>query len=222
MRCLFALGIACAVCTGTAAGDLSKGPPFRFLGTPGIYVVCSVAGGTDSPIHRAFDAAAREDQGWKTVTGDLATVYLHPDCRLSDIVRYIDVSFARNDPDERAFFYTSTFTEEEVLAHKIDIIIRKDQQLLDMYPDEFRVDVMIVPDMKSLCRVYREIFGTEASHEAFYVYRYNTVYVSASRLSESILAHELAHALIDHYFTVAPPLKIRELLACYCDVHLRE
>ena len=35
-----------------------------------------------------------------------------------------------------------------------------------------------------------------------------------------MLAHELAHAIIDHYLTVRPPAQTAEILARYVDSHL--
>ena len=38
----------------------------------------------------------------------------------------------------------------------------------------------------------------------------------------NIIAHEMGHAIVDHYFAAIPPEKIRELLASYVDLHLAE
>jgi Zn-dependent peptidase ImmA (M78 family) len=37
-----------------------------------------------------------------------------------------------------------------------------------------------------------------------------------------VIAHELGHAVCDHYFLVIPPEKVREMLASYVDAHLEE
>ena len=39
-------------------------------------------------------------------------------------------------------------------------------------------------------------------------------------ISDSVMAHEMAHAVIDNYFNVIPPEKTAELLATYVDSHL--
>jgi len=41
-------------------------------------------------------------------------------------------------------------------------------------------------------------------------------------LNENILAHEMGHCIIDHYFVILPPRKIQEMLAVYVDIHLQE
>jgi STE24 endopeptidase len=37
---------------------------------------------------------------------------------------------------------------------------------------------------------------------------------------EVVIAHEMGHAAIDHYFAIKPPEKIAEMLAQYVDMHL--
>jgi predicted Zn-dependent protease len=47
-----------------------------------------------------------------------------------------------------------------------------------------------------------------------------TIYTSEQDISDSVIAHEIGHAVVDHFFTVKPPEKIGEMLAQYVDVHL--
>lgn len=51
---------------------------------------------------------------------------------------------------------------------------------------------------------------------------FNTIYSSMQDVSDSNISHEMAHAVIDDYFKVAPPEKTAELLAVYVDSHLDE
>ncbi|MEH0019750.1 MAG: hypothetical protein V6Z89_08855 [Desulfobacter sp.] len=37
-----------------------------------------------------------------------------------------------------------------------------------------------------------------------------------------MLAHEIAHAVVDHYLDVRPPRATAEILARYVDAHLNE
>ena len=41
-----------------------------------------------------------------------------------------------------------------------------------------------------------------------------------TQLRVGILAHEMAHAVIDHYFGVKPPKATAEILAQYVDAHI--
>jgi hypothetical protein len=44
--------------------------------------------------------------------------------------------------------------------------------------------------------------------------------VSVADLHEGMLAHEMAHAIIDHFFAVRPPSSTAEILARYVGKHL--
>ena len=55
---------------------------------------------------------------------------------------------------------------------------------------------------------------------AFYSPKTKTVYFSLKDLYLKVFAHELAHAVIDHYFEKAPPTKIHEMLAQYVENQL--
>jgi hypothetical protein len=57
---------------------------------------------------------------------------------------------------------------------------------------------------------------------SFYVYDLNTIYVSAGSFKREVLGHEIAHAVISHYFVVQPPMKAQEVLAGYVEYQLRE
>ena len=41
-------------------------------------------------------------------------------------------------------------------------------------------------------------------------------------INEGILAHEMAHAIIDHFFDIRPPRATAEILARYVDKHLND
>jgi hypothetical protein len=46
--------------------------------------------------------------------------------------------------------------------------------------------------------------------------------VNADDLTEGILAHEMAHSIIDHFLVIRPPKAATEILARYVDRHLFE
>ncbi|MCX5666928.1 MAG: hypothetical protein NTY34_01245, partial [Candidatus Omnitrophica bacterium] len=66
------------------------------------------------------------------------------------------------------------------------------------------------------------IFKTRESYKSFYVHAYRTIYTSEESISDSVMVHEMAHAVIDNYFSVVPPAKVAEVLASYVDLHLEE
>ena len=47
--------------------------------------------------------------------------------------------------------------------------------------------------------------------------KYSAIYAYERGLVENILAHELAHCIIDHYFKIVPPLNTTEIIAQHVD-----
>ena len=66
------------------------------------------------------------------------------------------------------------------------------------------------------------MMGARQRYQAFYIYQYMTIYTSEESISDSVMSHEMAHAVIDSYFSANPPPKVAEILATYVDVHLEE
>jgi len=164
--------------------------------------------------------AAEKD--WTVITSSYATICVQSGVDLTNAIKKIDVDFAKYDLVEKEIFLERGISEEEKVANKIDILIRKTRRVLDMYPAAFKINIKIYNTQEGLNGNYKEIFEEDANYKAFYVHKFKTIYTSANNLSESVLAHEIGHSVIDSYFTVPPPPKIRELLACYVDLHLRD
>ncbi|MBU4376779.1 MAG: hypothetical protein KKD29_04795 [Candidatus Omnitrophica bacterium] len=170
----------------------------------------------------AFSEEITAGEDGAVISASYATIYVAGDVDLKSVVRKIDVDFARYDPVEKEIMLKKGISTGEQLANKIDILTRKVRKVLDMYPQGFKVNIRIYKNAEDLKDAYKGIFEEEADHKAFYIYKFNTIYISMDDLSESILSHEIGHAVIDNYFNVLPPAKIRELLACYVELHLRD
>ncbi len=117
---------------------------------------------------------------------------------------------------------SKTLPPEIRLSSKLDMLFERVEEILDMYPMGIHVKVKVYSFRREVMRVYEDIFKKRENVRAFYVYKYNTIYTSLQDISESVLAHEMAHCVIDHYFVILPPRKVQEILAMYVDVHLRE
>ncbi|MHB8766018.1 MAG: hypothetical protein ACYDA8_17010 [Deferrisomatales bacterium] len=103
----------------------------------------------------------------------------------------------------------------EEIAGKIDGIVEKVQSILEMAPKALHVRLALLPTRREVQAAYRERFDRSADHLAFYLPAEKTVFLSVEDVTLPVFAHELAHAVIDHYFDVPPPVKIHELLAQY-------
>ena len=79
--------------------------------------------------------------------------------------------------------------------------------ILDMFPSNFRVKI--------------ELRGGYIEGKiALYNNSENKIVVYADKVTDGVLAHEVAHVVICRYFVSVPPPKIQEILAQYVDTHL--
>ena len=108
------------------------------------------------------------------------------------------------------------------VKRKMDAIFERVQQILDMRKRFQKVNVMVYPNRAGLEEAYSALTGEKCRVRAWYVYEGNSIHVNAEDVNEGILAHEMAHAVIDHYLTVRPPRAASEILARYVDEHLHE
>ncbi|AGF78346.1 hypothetical protein UWK_01788 [Desulfocapsa sulfexigens DSM 10523] len=110
---------------------------------------------------------------------------------------------------------------DEVLA-KADIIIEKVQVVLDMFPGKYHVRLVVVGDSGDVARIYKQKYGKRVSHIAYYSLSEKTIYISAEDASLRVLAHEVGHSIVDHYFKVRPPYNIHELMAQFAEKHVTD
>jgi hypothetical protein len=111
--------------------------------------------------------------------------------------------------------------EDEVLA-KIDIIIEKAQVVLDMFPDNMHITVVLLPRDRDVSEAYKQKYGRDANHIAYYSLSEKTIYISVEDTNLEVLAHEIGHAVVDHYFQVRPPYNIHELMAQFTAKHIQD
>ena len=109
----------------------------------------------------------------------------------------------------------------ETVSRKVDALYERVQEILDMRGEIPKVTLRLYPDKEALAGVYRQFTGSpELRVRAWYIYERNTIYLNVEDVHEGMLAHEIAHAIIDHYLTVRPPRATAEILARYVDEHL--
>lgn len=120
------------------------------------------------------------------------------------------------------FKYTSNGLDNNPLNVKtrVDEIMGKVQATLDMYPSAFRISILLYPDYQTVEKIYRQFTMTGNVPLAFYSNKTKTIYVNVDSVTVGVLAHEMAHAVINFYFEVPPPAKMQEILAQYVDLHI--
>ncbi len=111
--------------------------------------------------------------------------------------------------------------QEEVIA-KIDVIVEKVKNVLDMYPRPLKFSIEILPSERAVKRVFKEIYHVDVDYIAFYSPRLDRVFFSADNGRLRVVAHEIGHVVAEHYFTVSPPQKIHEVLAQFAEKHITD
>ena len=113
-----------------------------------------------------------------------------------------------------------TELENEVIQ-KMDALVEKVQLILDMRKP-MDVIVKLYPDKTALQGAYFNIYKKKRELRAWYIFEYNTIYINVQDLFAEMLAHEIAHAIIDNYLSVRPPRATAEILARYVGKHLNK
>ena len=108
------------------------------------------------------------------------------------------------------------------IAYMMDRLLKRAKEILDMNPDMLGLKVKIYKNREGLDKEYFRIFGAKTDLKSYYVHSLGTIYTCEDDISDSIIAYEMGHAIVDHYFSITPPAKIGELLAQYVDEHLED
>ena len=96
----------------------------------------------------------------------------------------------------------------ELTRNRVDEIVERVQSLLDMYPSSLGFEVFLTREYPN-------------GQIAVYSHSKRAITVCLDRVTDGVFAHEVAHAVINQYFTtVGLPAKVQEVLAQYVDRHL--
>jgi hypothetical protein len=167
------------------------------------------------------DRAYSQEGGWQVFSSRFCTVFYEDGVDLDIVNKRINLRFS-DFYSPRRYRGSADLTAEDVLSDKFDAIFTRVEDILDMYPSKIHVTINIYKTRKALDEVYEEIFNVPNTADSFYIYKTNTIYTIEGAIREGILAHEMAHCIIDHYFVILPPRKIQEMLAVYADIHLKD
>lgn len=118
------------------------------------------------------------------------------------------------------FSQKNSSTAAKIARKQTDQLIGRVQEILDMRPNGLHFTIEILATPKQIQQVYFKEYGRTVDFIAFYSPRSETIYFAANKLQRTVIAHEIAHAVIDRYFDKAPPVKVHELLAQYVEKQL--
>lgn len=165
--------------------------------------------------------AYSQDEERSVFSTRFCTVFYEKDVNLETINRRINFRFS-DLYNPAGFREDGILPTEDILSDKFDAVFSRVEEILDMYPPRIHVAINIYKTRDALDNAYEEIFNAKNTAPSFYVYKTNTIYTTERTISANILAHEMAHCIIDRYFVILPPRKIQEMLAAYADVHLND
>ena len=97
----------------------------------------------------------------------------------------------------------------EMAKEEIDRLVFRVKTLLDMHPPGFRFNIIVLATNNEINEAYSTLGLDGQAPIAFYRQKSHTVYVSLDRLSAGVLAHEVAHAVINAFFSTPPPAQMQ-------------
>ena len=185
-----------------------------FISVLAIYLLCYIFS-VPCPAAGKEDAA---DKGWYTVETSHTVIQYKS---MEDLKKFNEsVDYNPAATDVRWLYLRNANTLEEKIRNKTDAIFERVQEILDMRKSMRKVTVNLYSDKENLQKAFWNTAKKNAHYRAGYILEYNTIYLNVADLHAGMLAHEMAHAIIDHYMTVRPPSATAEILARYVDSHL--
>ncbi len=115
----------------------------------------------------------------------------------------------------------------EDITKKTDALYERAQNILGMHKIMQKVTIILYSNKDQLRNSYSMIsngsthsYGHSSVPRAFFIFKFNNICINAEDLHEGILAHEMAHFIIDNFLNTQPPKPTAEILARYVDKHL--
>lgn len=113
-------------------------------------------------------------------------------------------------------------TVHDEVAAKIDIVMDKVQIVLEMFPDKLAFKLLLFSTAEGAQAELFKRYRKKVNFISFYSRRENTLYLSAQHSELKVIAHELGHVVVEHYFDKSTPAKIHEVMAQYAVRHITD
>ncbi|MGC2423469.1 MAG: hypothetical protein WA666_03840 [Nitrospirota bacterium] len=121
-------------------------------------------------------------------------------------------NFDAFEQDMSPLFHRSRGPTSPYLSRKIDKTVEDVESFLDMYPKNFKVNIVLLVKRGDLQKKY-DRGGGDKNVLGFFQQSSRTIYVSVDDVTPKILTHEVAHAIISDYFKGTAPPNTQEILA---------
>jgi hypothetical protein len=122
----------------------------------------------------------------------------------------------------RSMMQKNTVTVQDEVLAKVDLVVEKAETVLDMFPNKLHFTLILLPDSDGVSRVFYQNYHKRVNYLSFYSLSQKAIYISVDDANIHILAHEIGHAIVDHYFKVRPPYNIHELMAQFVEKHITD
>ena len=158
---------------------------------------------------------------WEILETKYTVIHYHT---FSDLQLFNNkIDYGTNDWDLRRLSpNTASKDTVSMVCSKVDIIFERVQEILEMRKKMGKVHILLHKHKEDLRKTFSQIYNRPCQIRAWYRYKNNSVYLNVRDIHEGMLAHELAHAIVDHYLLVRPPKATAEILARYVDKHLKQ
>ena len=177
-----------------------------------------------------INAAWADDENWQSLPTKYTVLHFQSQRDLEQFNRKIDYSSGGGFGTLFGSSDGKNFNDR--LIQKVDALFVRTQDILDMRKYMRRVQINIYPDKESLHEVFISISGlklgvlpvrqSQGEFRAWYTFEQHTIYLQINDITEGMLAHEMAHSIIDDFFQVRPPAASAEIMARYVDAHIND
>ena len=168
------------------------------------------------------------DIAWQSLETTYTNIYYQSLADLKKFNRKVDNYFAQCG-FLRLFSCSGADDLSDKITKKVDAIYERVQEILGIHKKMEKVSIKIYSDKKQLKTAYLKPkktalrnYQTPSNIRAWYIKKNNTIYLNINDLHEGMLAHEMAHSIIDHYFLIRPTKATAEILAQHADKNLFE
>jgi hypothetical protein len=139
---------------------------------------------------------------------------VHDDIDLYEFVRKIDLGYLSQLDIGKA---GDLLDMETLLKSTLDKLYLMVSDTLGIRMYSFKMNLKVLPDRYDLKETIKDYVDGETDVPSYYYKQKNTIYISFNDMTIGMLAHEIAHAVIAHYFVVAPPPNTQEILSGYVE-----
>ena len=156
----------------------------------------------------------------KKIEGKSVVIYCAPETDIPNLIQKLNIRPSDTILAGQPLTGDASYGNE--LAGALDTLCEQVSGILDMRLYNLKINIYVCKDTAQLEGIYRHMFSEDlGGRQSFYVYGLNSVYVSEDSFKREIVGHEMAHAIISHYFVVPAPVKIQEILSMYVEYNLR-